>query len=42
LVYWEVVSDRSSALRREHEIKKLTRSQKEALAAGQTTSAFEA
>ena len=33
LVYWEVVSDRSSALRREHAIKRLSRSQKEALAA---------
>jgi putative endonuclease len=33
LVYWEVVLDRSSALRREHAIKRLTRAAKEALAA---------
>ena len=32
LVYCEVVSDRSSALRREHAIKRLSRNQKEALA----------
>lgn len=31
-VYWEVVSDRSSALRREHAIKRLSRAAKEALA----------
>jgi putative endonuclease len=35
LVYWEVVVDRSSALRREHAIKRLTRAAKEALAARQ-------
>jgi putative endonuclease len=34
LVYWEVVVDRSSALRREHAIKRLSRAAKEALAAG--------
>ena len=33
LVYWEGVSDRSSALRREHVIKGLSRAEKEALAA---------
>jgi putative endonuclease len=33
LVYWEVVVDRASALRREHAIKRLTRAGKEALAA---------
>jgi len=33
LVYWEAVSDRSSALRREHAIKGLSRAEKEALAA---------
>jgi putative endonuclease len=38
LVYWEMVSDRSSALRREHQIKKLTRAEKEALAARETSS----
>jgi putative endonuclease len=38
LVYWETVSDRSSALRREHQIKKLTRVEKEALAARETSS----
>ena len=32
-VYWEVVSDRPSALRREHAIKRLSRTAKEALAA---------
>jgi putative endonuclease len=32
-VYWEAVSDRSSALRREHAIKELSRAGKEALAA---------
>ena len=31
LVYWEVVTDRSSALRREHSIKQLSRAAKEAL-----------
>jgi predicted GIY-YIG superfamily endonuclease len=31
LVYWEVVIDRSSALRREHAIKRLSRAAKEAL-----------
>jgi putative endonuclease len=31
-VYWEVMSDRSSALRREHTIKRLSRAAKEALA----------
>jgi putative endonuclease len=30
-VYWEMVSDRSSALRREHAIKRLNRAAKEAL-----------
>ena len=34
LVYWEVVGDRSSALRREHAIKRLSRAAKEALAGG--------
>ncbi|MFL5402370.1 MAG: GIY-YIG nuclease family protein [Gemmatimonadales bacterium] len=34
LVYWEQAGDRSSALRREHTIKALTRTQKERLAAG--------
>jgi len=34
LVYWEVMVDRSSALRREHAIKQLSRAAKEALAAG--------
>jgi putative endonuclease len=33
LVYWETASDRSSALRREHAIKGLSRAAKEALAA---------
>jgi putative endonuclease len=33
LVYWEVVLDRSAALRREHAIKQLDRAAKEALAA---------
>ena len=33
LVYWEAASDRSSALRREHAIKGLSRAGKEALAA---------
>ena len=33
LVYWETASDRSSALRREHAIKGLSRPEKEALAA---------
>jgi predicted GIY-YIG superfamily endonuclease len=32
-VYWEAVADRSSALRREHAIKELSRAGKEALAA---------
>jgi putative endonuclease len=32
LVYWEVVIDRSTALRREHAIKRLSRAAKEALA----------
>ena len=32
LVYWEVVSDRSCALKREHAIKRLSRAAKEALA----------
>ena len=31
LVYWEIVSDRSSALRREHAIKRLSRVEKRAL-----------
>jgi putative endonuclease len=31
-VYWEIVVDRSSALRREHAIKQLSRGAKEALA----------
>jgi putative endonuclease len=34
LVYWEIVVDRSAALRREHAIKQLSRAAKEALAAG--------
>jgi putative endonuclease len=34
LVYWENMVDRSSALRREHAIKQLSRAQKEALAFG--------
>lgn len=33
LVYWELVADRSGALRREYAIRRLTRDQKEALAA---------
>jgi putative endonuclease len=33
MVYWEAVHDRSGALRREHAIKRLTRSQKEDLVA---------
>jgi putative endonuclease len=33
LVYWELVSDRADALRRECAIRRLTRDQKEALAA---------
>jgi putative endonuclease len=37
LVYWEVVVDRSSALRREHAIKRLSRAAKEALAGRGTT-----
>jgi putative endonuclease len=41
LVYQEPMSDRSSALRREHAIKKLTRVEKEALAVRQLTSTFE-
>jgi putative endonuclease len=32
LVYWEPAADRSSALRREHAIKRLTRKEKERLA----------
>jgi putative endonuclease len=35
LVYWELVDDRSCALRRERAIRKLTRSAKEMLAAGE-------
>ena len=31
LVYWETVSDRSGALRREHAIRRLSRREKEAL-----------
>ncbi len=31
LVYWETVSDRSGALRREHAMRRLTREEKEAL-----------
>jgi len=37
LVYWEVVVDRSAALRREHAIKQLSRAAKEALAAGRNS-----
>jgi putative endonuclease len=33
LVYWELVEDRSCALRREHAIRRLTRDAKEMLAA---------
>ncbi|HEX7335783.1 MAG TPA: GIY-YIG nuclease family protein [Gemmatimonadales bacterium] len=33
LVYWEEAPDRSEALRREHAIKRLSRSEKEALVA---------
>ena len=33
LVYWEEAQDRSEALRREHAIKRLSRSEKEALVA---------
>jgi putative endonuclease len=33
LVYWELVADRSCALRREHAIRRLTRKEKELLAA---------
>jgi putative endonuclease len=36
MVYWEVVPDRSSALRRELAIKRLPRGAKEALAARET------
>jgi putative endonuclease len=35
LAYWELVDDRSGALRREHAIRQLTRREKEALAARQ-------
>jgi putative endonuclease len=41
LIYREPVSDRSSALRREQAIKKLTRAEKEALATHQTISRCE-
>jgi putative endonuclease len=33
MVYWELVGDRSGALRREYAIRRLTRAEKEALAA---------
>jgi putative endonuclease len=33
MVYWELVDNRSCALRREHAIRRLTRGEKEALAA---------
>lgn len=35
LAYWELVDDRSCALRREHAMRQLTRREKEALAARQ-------
>lgn len=37
LVYWEELPDRSAALRREAAVKKLTRAEKLALVAGQST-----